>query len=113
MVLGLILLPVIQHPPFLLFALLWIFNGVGQALIALSSSTLLAEHVTEAERGRGYAAHFALTHAFWLFSYPAIGHGISEMGVLMTLSMAGVLCLLIAVIAILSRKPTRNHMHLL
>lgn len=111
LILGLILIPAIQQPPFLLFAVLWLFNGIGQALIALSSSTLLAEHIAESERGRGYAAHFALTHAFWLFTYPAIGHGITEIGVPMTLSIAGMLCLLIAMIAVLSRKPTHDHLH--
>lgn len=111
MILALILLPGIQQPPFLLFTLLWLFNGVGQALIALSSSILLAEHTSEAERGRGYAAHFALTHAFWLFTYPAIGHGVSEIGVPMTLSIAGALCLLIAAAAFLSRKPNHDHVH--
>lgn len=104
-----ILLPGMQQLPFFLFALLCIFNSVGQALIALSSSTLLAEHTTEAERGRGYAAHFALTHTFWLFTYPAIGHGVSEMGVPTTMSIAGGLCLVIAAAAFLSRKPNRDH----
>lgn len=111
MVLGLILLPMIQQPPYLLFTVLWILNGVGQALIALSSSTLLAEHTSEAERGRAYAAHFALTHAFWLFSYPAVGHGISEMGMPITLSVAGGFCLLIAAVAVISRKPNHDHVH--
>lgn len=111
MVLGLILLPVIQQPPFLLFTVLWILNGVGQALIALSSSTLLAEHTAESERGKGYAAHFALTHAFWLFTYPAIGHGIDEWGVPITLSAAGGLCLLIATVVVVFRKPNHDHVH--
>lgn len=39
-----------------------------------SSSTLLAEHTVAEERGRAYAAHFALTHACWLITYPAVGH---------------------------------------
>lgn len=65
-VLGLILLPGMKQPPFLLFVGLWLLNGVGQALIALSSSTLLAEHTQKTDRGKAYAAHFALTHMFWL-----------------------------------------------
>jgi len=73
-VLGLVLLPGALVPPFLAFSFLWMLNGASQALIAIPSSTLLAEHTREDERGRAYAAHFALTHFFWLIAYPAVGH---------------------------------------
>lgn len=109
--LGLILLPGIQQPPLLIFAGLWMLNGVGQALIELSSSTLLAEHTSTANRGRAYAAHFALTHAFWLITYPAIGHGVSQFEAPLTFTLAGAICLMIAVIALLSRKPNHDHLH--
>ncbi len=110
-VLGLILLPGIQKPPFMIFAWLWILNGVGQALIGLSSSTLLAEHTKEADRGKAYAAHFALTHTFWLITYPAIGQGVSNLGAPLTFTIAGTICLVIALLAIISRKPNRDHLH--
>ncbi|WP_020485862.1 MFS transporter [Methylomonas sp. MK1] len=110
-VLGLILLPGVQQPPFMIFALLWILNGVGQALIALPSSTLLAEHTTEADRGRAYAAHFALTHAFWLITYPAIGQGVSRLEAPLTFTIAGAVCLIISMVAIISRKPNHDHVH--
>ncbi|QPK61647.1 MFS transporter [Methylomonas sp. LL1] len=110
-VLGLILLPGLQQPPFLLFVWLWILNGVGQALIALSSSTLLAEHTKESDRGKAYAAHFALTHTFWLITYPAIGHGVSSLGAPLTFTIAGAICLIISMVAIISRKPNHDHMH--
>jgi NRE family putative nickel resistance protein-like MFS transporter len=109
--LGLILLPGSQQPPFLLFAGLWILNGVGQALIALSSSTLLAEHTQESDRGKAYAAHFALTHMFWLVTYPAIGQGVSSLGVPLTFTIAGAICSVIAMLAIISRKPNHDHVH--
>lgn len=109
--LGLILLPGIQRPPFLLFACLWMLNGMGQALIALSSSTLLAEHTNETDRGKVYAAHFALTHMFWLITYPAIGHGVSSLEAPLTFTIAGVICLVIAMLAIVSRKPNHDHVH--
>ena len=69
--LGALLLPGFLAPPLFVFAALWFLNGAGQALIAIPSTTLLAEHADEAERGRAYAAHFALTHACWLITYPA------------------------------------------
>lgn len=110
-VLGLLLLPGALQPPLLVFAVLWFLNGVGQALIAIPSSTLLAEHTTEAQRGRVYAAYFALTHAFWLITYPAIGHGTSILGAPMTFTVAGIVCLLIALIIFFSRKVTEDHVH--
>ena len=91
--LGLILLPGILKPALIVFALLWVLNGAGQALIAIPSSTLLAEHTRESERGRAYAAHFALTHACWLITYPAIGHAAARWGAPATFSYAGVVCL--------------------
>lgn len=111
-VLGLILLPGIFKPSIILFGLLWLINGAGQALIAISSSTLLAEHTQEAERGRAYAAHFALTHAFWLVTYPAIGHGAATWGAPMTFTVAGVVCLVVTAAAFLLGRGSRGaHVH--
>lgn len=100
LVLGLVLLPDILKPPLLIFSFLWMLNGTGQALIAIPSSTLLAEHTIEGERGRAYAAHFALTHLFWLASYPAIGHASSKWGSPSTFTVAGVVCLLVTAVAV-------------
>ncbi len=98
--LGLVLLPDILKPPLLLFSFLWLLNGAGQALIAIPSSTLLAEHTIEGEPGRACAAHFALTHLFWLVSYPAIGHAAAKWGSPVTFTGAGLICLLVTVIAV-------------
>lgn len=97
--LGFLLLPDILKPLLILFSFLWMLNGAGQALIAIPSSTLLAEHTIEGERGRAYAAHFALTHFCWLVSYPAIGHSAAKWGSPLTFTGAGIVCLLVTVIA--------------
>jgi NRE family putative nickel resistance protein-like MFS transporter len=110
-VLGLLLLPGFLKPGLAVFAVLWFLNGAGQVLIAIASTTLLAEHTAEAERGRAYAAHFAWTHAFWLITYPAIGHGVVALGVPWTFTWAGIVCLIIAVIAFFSLKHTAEHQH--
>ena len=99
LVLGLVLLPDILKPPLMVFSFLWMLNGAGQALIAIPSSTLLAEHTIEGERGRAYAAHFALTHLFWLVSYPAIGHASAKWGSPSTFTGAGLACLLVTLVA--------------
>ena len=87
-------------------------NGTGQALIAIPSSTLLAEHTVEAERGRAYAAHFALTHFFWLLSYPAIGHAAANWGAPKTFTAAGFACLGVTILAFLIGYGRRDpHLH--
>ncbi|MGR8981688.1 MAG: MFS transporter, partial [Gammaproteobacteria bacterium] len=111
MMLGFLLLPGMFKPPLWVFAALWFMNGSGQALIEISSATLLAEHTKEAQRGRAYAAYFALTHAFWLMTYPAIGHGVSQYGAPLTFSVAGGVCLLIALVALILRKSVADHVH--
>lgn len=110
--LGLLLLPGILVPPFFIFAVLWFLNGAGQALIAIPSTTLLAEHTDETERGRAYAAHFALTHAFWLITYPAIGYAAVYFGTPATFSIAGIICLIAVFSALLLGSGTRSlHNH--
>src|SRR5207244_13378013 len=89
----------IVTPPLLVFRLLWMLHGGDQSLLAIPSSTLLAEHTIEGERGRAYAAHFALTHFFWLLSYPAIGHASAKWGSPLTFTGAGVVCVVVTVIA--------------
>jgi NRE family putative nickel resistance protein-like MFS transporter len=112
-VLGLILLPGALKPPLMVFAVLWMLNGAGQALIAIPSSTLLAEHTAEHERGRAYAAHFALTHACWLITYPGVGHAAAKWGAPITFTAAGIVCLLVSIAAMaLGRGTTREaHTH--
>lgn len=111
LLLGLLLLPGIWQPVIGLFAVLWFLNGAGQALIAISSSTLLAEHTRDSERGRVYAAHFAWTHAFWLITYPAIGHGTAAFGAPLTFTLAGMVCLIVVFIAFFRRQPSTDHAH--
>ena len=111
-VLSLILLPDIFKPSLIIFSFLWVLNGAGQALIAIPSSTLLAEHTKEDERGRAYAAHFALTHACWLVTYPAIGHAATRWGAPTTFTAAGAVCLLVTAAAyVLGRGVSGAHYH--
>ncbi len=110
-VLGLLLLPGVFKPPLIIFAVLWFLNGAGQALIAIPSSTLLAEHTREEERGRAYAAHFALTHACWLVTYPATGYAAARFGTPLTFTVAGVVCLAITLFAFVVGRKAGNEAH--
>lgn len=106
------LAPGILQPPIFVFGLLWLLNGAGQALIAIPSATLLAEHTLEPERGRAYAAHFAWTHAFWLLTYPAIGYATANFGAPRTFTAAALVCLAVTGIAMLmNRARTGAHIH--
>lgn len=110
--LGLILLPGILQPPLLIFAALWFLNGAGQALISIASGTLLAEHTREEERGRAYAAYFALTHACWLITYPAIGYAAVVLKTPATFTYAGILCLVVVGLAFLvGGQKEMEHVH--
>jgi len=111
-VLGLILLPGFLQPPLIIFAALWFLNGAGQALISIASGTLLAEHTREQERGRAYAAYFALTHACWLITYPAIGYAAVWLGTPLTFTLAGTICVVVVMFAyLLGGQKETEHKH--
>jgi MFS transporter, NRE family, putaive nickel resistance protein len=103
------LLPAVLRPPFGVLLLLWAANGAGQALIAVSSVGLLAAHTSPDERGRAYAAHFALTHLFWLFTYPAVGIFSRAAGTPRTFFGMGLLVVLLLVAAALVGGKTHRH----
>jgi NRE family putative nickel resistance protein-like MFS transporter len=105
------LLPIASAPPLVVVAALWALLGAGQALVAIPGSTLLAEHTSRDERGRAYAAHFALTHACWLITYPALGHAAVSWGPTRTLTAAGAVCLGVTAVAALARTGDPRHSH--
>ncbi len=110
--LGMVLLPGVAVPPLLVFSLLWVGNGAGQALIAIPSSTLLAEHTTSDQRGRAYAAYFALTHACWLLTYPAAGWAGTQWGAPFAFTVFGVVCVVISIVAMaVGSGPSMPHTH--
>lgn len=107
--LGLALLPGVLAPGLGMLLLLWALVGAGGAMIAIPSVGLLAEHTTPEERGRAYAAHFAWTHLFWLGTYPAAGYLARAVGTPWTFTAAGVVCVLMAGLALTMRGPHRQH----
>jgi NRE family putative nickel resistance protein-like MFS transporter len=110
-ILALTLAPGILVPPFAALLAMWFLIGAGEALVAIPSSALLADHTAEHERGRVYAAHFALTHAFWLVAYPAVGHSVERWGAPHTFSLAAVACGLVTIVAMLTGPPSKPHVH--
>jgi NRE family putative nickel resistance protein-like MFS transporter len=108
-VLALALLPGVLRPGFFVLLGLWALNGAGQAMIAIPSVGLLAEHTEAEERGRAYAAHFAWTHLFWLGTYPAAGFLARAVGTPLTFTLAGGACALLAGTAALMATAHRPH----
>ncbi|MGH7564156.1 MAG: MFS transporter [Gemmatimonadota bacterium] len=103
------LLPGMLVPGMLVLGFLWALNGAGQALIAIPSVGLLAEHTAPGERGRAYAAHFALTHLFWLGTYPLAGYLALAAGTPVTFTVAGAVCAALTLAAWTIRGPHRVH----
>lgn len=103
------LLPGPLRPPYPVFLALWALNGAGQAMIAVASVRLLAENTPPVERGRVYAAHFALTHLCWLVTYPAAGILSGRIGVPWMFAVAGVTALLMTAVAASIRTTTAAH----
>jgi predicted MFS family arabinose efflux permease len=52
---------------------LWFVMGVGYSLAQTPSGRLLRRSSTDADRPALFAAHFALSHACWLITYPLAG----------------------------------------
>lgn len=107
--LAVALLPGFLVPHLALLCLFWALNGAGQALIAIPSVGLLAEHTAPDERGRAYAAHFALTHVFWLGTYPAAGYLSRAVGTPVAFTLAGLACGLLALLALVQGGEHRAH----
>jgi MFS transporter, NRE family, putaive nickel resistance protein len=107
--LALALLPGIFRPGIAFLAALWALNGAGQALIAVSSVGILAAHTEASERGRAYAAHFALTHLFWLVTYPAVGYMARYIGAPRTFTVAGIAVLVLLAVSFAVGRGTHRH----
>jgi MFS transporter, NRE family, putaive nickel resistance protein len=107
--LALALLPGALVPPYAALLVLWAINGAGQALIAIPSVGLLARHTAPDERGRAYAAHFALTHLFWLLTYPAVGFLGRAVGTPWTFTIAGLTAAAATGLAATLAGPHRPH----
>lgn len=103
------LLPGVLVPGVWVLAALWVVNGAGQALVAIPSVALLAEHTSTDERGRAYAAHFAWTHLFWLGTYSAAGYVAERVGTPLTLTVGGIVCALLTLVAVRVRSAHRPH----
>ena len=110
-VLSASLLPGWLTPPLSVIALLWALNGAGQALISIPSSTLVASHTARDERGRAFAAQFAITHACWLITYPLTGYLAGALGPAKTFTVCGLACLGITLAAMALGGETRPHTH--
>ncbi|MFN2384012.1 MAG: MFS transporter, partial [Gemmatimonadota bacterium] len=106
---ALALLPGALAPGFGWLLVLWALVGAGGALIAIPSVGLLAAHTAPAERGRAYAAHFAVTHLVWLATYPAAGYLARAAGTPWTFTAAGTVCGLATLVAAGLRSAHREH----
>lgn len=75
----------------------WFLLGAGSSLIQTPAGRLLARSAGGHDRPALYAAHFALSHACWLFAYPIAGW----LGTVFGLSAAFAVLSLVAVVSTL------------
>lgn len=97
--LGAATLPVILQPGIELTAVLWLAVGFAQSLMSVPAGAFLGELVPSELRGRTFAANFAVTHAWWLVTYPLAGYGAAWIGAPATFTAAGAVVLVLAVVS--------------
>lgn len=84
----------IALPSFGIVVVLWFVIGLGYSIVHTPAGRLLTRSSHEDDRLAYFAAHFSLTHACWLITYPLAGwlgssFGLSAgFGVLCTISLA-------------------------
>lgn len=60
-------------PAYVPVLLLWLLLGLGYSAVSLPAGRLLTRSSSEADRPGYFSAHFALSHACWLLTYPLAG----------------------------------------
>jgi MFS family permease len=69
----------------------WVGVGAGFSAVTTPSGRLLRRTSDPRERPALFAAHFSLSHACWLVTYPLAGWALGSIGVTSTLLLLGVL----------------------
>ncbi len=69
----------------------WFFIGIGYSAVLTPSARLLRRSAQSGDRPALFAAQFALSHAFWLLTYPLAGSLITTVGPVSTLVVLAVL----------------------
>lgn len=71
---------------------LWVVLGIGYSLTQTPSGRLLRRSSHQEDRPALFAAHFALSHACWLITYPLAGWLGTRVGLPMTFALLALLC---------------------
>lgn len=90
--LGCVAATLFVEPPWLLLLALWAVLGAGNAAILTAASRLVRRNASTEERPAAFAAHFSLSHACFILTYPLAGIAGASLGL-------GWTALLLAVIA--------------
>jgi predicted MFS family arabinose efflux permease len=80
--------------PWPAFLLLWTVSGLLYAAILTPSGRLLRRSAHPEDRPAVFAAHFTLSHACWLVTYPVAGWGGEALGLPLAMASLGALALL-------------------
>ena len=99
--LGLAGISLIEGLQWYLLLAAWIVIGVGYSTVLTPSGRLLKRSAHPENRPAIYAAHFALSHACWLVTYPLAGWLGSLVGLPATATLLGMIALSSGVVACL------------
>ncbi|PWV49398.1 putative MFS family arabinose efflux permease [Nocardiopsis sp. L17-MgMaSL7] len=78
----------------------WVLLGAGTSLVLTPSARLLRRSCTQEDRPALFAAHFSLSHACFLLTYPAAGWLGVLVGIPTTLSVFSVVALFASAVAV-------------
>ena len=81
------------------FLLAWLLIGAGLSLIQAPYGRVLRRSSRDSDRPAFFAAHFALTHACWLITYPLAGWLGALAGLEVTFGVLALICLAAGVAA--------------
>ncbi|WP_252032011.1 MFS transporter [Vibrio sp. SCSIO 43135] len=80
-------------PGWIGFGVMCVAMGVGMSCIQTSAGLLITKECGEGDSTPYFAAHFSLTHFWWLFTYLAAGISVKVLGLGVGYMLMGLLCL--------------------
>ena len=81
-------------PGWPVFLAIWVVFGMGYSAVVTPAGRLLRRSAHSADRSAVFAAHFALSHLCWLFTYPMAGWIGGRLGLPVALAALAVPCAL-------------------
>lgn len=99
-------------PGWIGFGLMCLAMGVGMSCIQTSAGLLITDACGDEDTGPYFAAHFSLTHFWWLFTYLIAGLSVKFFGLNVGYLMMGGICLASCVMYAVASRQVNTVSHL-